>query len=199
MAQFGYARVSTREQRTDRQISALLEFGIDRENIFQDKQSGKDFDRPAWKRMLEAIKPDDVVVVMSIDRMGRNYRDILDEWRTLTQEKRARIVVLDMPLLDTRDTSDLTGVFIADLVLQLLSYIAETERTRIRERQREGIAAAKKRGVKFGRPAGTYPEGFMPCYEAWKSGSRRVQDCCDELRISKDSFYRHARKLEGRT
>lgn len=198
MKQYGYARVSSKEQHTDRQLAALREFGIAPEDIFQDKQSGKNFNRPAWKRMLEVIQPGDVLVVSSIDRMGRNYKDILEEWRRLTQDKMARIVVLDMPLLDTRDTHDLTGVFIADLVLQLLSYIAETERERIRQRQAEGIAAAKSRGVRFGRPRRKYPKGFLPCYEAWRTGERRVHDVCSELAVSTDTFYRLVRRYEGR-
>lgn len=198
MKQYGYARVSSKEQHTDRQLAALKDFGIAPEDIFQDKQSGKNFDRPAWTRMIEVIEPGDVIVVSSIDRMGRNYRDILEEWRRLTQEKMARIVVLDMPLLDTRDTHDLTGVFIADLVLQLLSYIAETERERIRQRQAEGIAAAKSRGVRFGRPPRKFPVGFMPAYEDWRTGQRRVGSVCDELGVSADTFYRLVRKYEGR-
>lgn len=198
MAQYGYARVSSKEQHTDRQLNALEEFGITKENIFQDKQSGKDFKRPAWNRMLETVQPEDVLVVSSIDRMGRNYTEILEQWRVLTHEKQTRVVVLDMPLLDTRDKQDLTGVFIADLVLQLLSYIAETERLRIRQRQAEGIAAAKSRGVRFGRPRVTYPEGFMDAYKRWRAGDAKLQDCCEELQISKDTFYRYVRRLEGR-
>lgn len=198
MKQYGYARVSSKEQHTDRQIVALQEFGIAPEDIFEDKQSGKNFNRPAWSHMLDVIQPGDVLVVSSIDRMGRNYRDILDEWRRLTQEKEARIVVLDMPLLDTRDTHDLTGAFIADLVLQLLSYIAETERERIHRRQSEGIAAAKSRGVRFGRPRRKFPTNFLTGYEDWKTGARRVGEVCAEMSISADTFYRLVRRYEGR-
>ena len=147
---YGYIRVSTREQNEARQVDALKQFGVDR--MLMDKQSGKDFDRPAYKKLLEELRPGDVLVVKSIDRLGRNYSDILEQWRIITKEKDAAIVVLDMPLLDTRSNRDLTGTLIADIVLQLLSYVAETERAFIKQRQREGIAAAKARGQRFGPP-----------------------------------------------
>lgn len=146
---YGYVRVSTREQNEERQLIAMREFGVDR--IFTDKQSGKDFLRPEYQKLLRKLKKDDVLVVKSIDRLGRNYDDILVQWREITKEKQAAIVVLDMPLLDTRQNRDLTGTLIADIVLQLLSYVAQTERELIRQRQREGIDAAKERGVRFGR------------------------------------------------
>ena len=149
---YGYVRVSSRDQNETRQILAMHEFGIEKTDIFLDKQSGKDFDRPQYKRLLRKLKPDDTVVINSIDRLGRNYQEILNQWRIITKEKKAAIVVLDMPLLDTRQGRDLTGTLIADIVLQLLSYVAEMERSYIKQRQAEGIAAAKLRGVKFGAP-----------------------------------------------
>ena len=149
---FGYIRVSSKEQHTDRQLIAMKGFGVENENIFTDKQSGKDFDRPAYCRLMGALRPGDTLVVKSIDRLGRNYDEILEQWRLLTKKKGVMIVVLDMPLLDTRRDRDLTGILIADIVLQLLSYVAQTEREFIRQRQAEGIAAAKARGVHFGRP-----------------------------------------------
>ena len=144
---FGYARVSSKEQNLDRQLIALYEFGVSPKHVYQDKISGKDFDRPAYVRMMKKIKPGDILVIKSIDRLGRNYDEILEQWRAITKEKHAEIVVLDMPLLDTRYGKDLTGTLIADIVLQLLSYVAQTEREFIRQRQAEGIAAAKARGV----------------------------------------------------
>ena len=149
---YGYIRVSTKEQHEDRQVIALREWGVASNRIYLDKQSGKDFDRPQYRRLMRKLKQDDLLVVKSIDRLGRNYEEILDQWRVITKEKRADIVVLDMPLLDTRTNRDLTGTLIADIVLQLLSYVAQTEREFIRQRQAEGIAAAKARGVRFGRP-----------------------------------------------
>ena len=153
MAQiFGYARVSTREQNEARQFLALREFGVEDERIFTDRQSGKDFDRPAYRRLVRRLRPSDTLAVKSIDRLGRNYREILEQWRILTHERRVGVVVLDMPLLDTRQERDLAGTLTADIVLQLLSYVAETERVLIRQRQAEGIAAARARGQTFGRP-----------------------------------------------
>jgi len=155
---YGYVRVSTKEQNEDRQLFAMEEFGVDK--IYMDKQSGKDFDRPQYRRLIKKLKPDDILVVKSIDSLGRNYEEILEQWRIITKEKHAAIVVLDMPLLDTRKSKDLTGTLISDIVLQLLSYVAQTEREFIRQRQKEGIAAAKARGVKFGREAMKRPAEF---------------------------------------
>ena len=149
--EYGYVRVSTREQNEQRQVVALKEYGIAEKRIYMDKQSGKDFERPNYKRLIRKIKNGDTLVIKSIDRLGRNYDEILEQWRIITKEKQAAIVVLDMPLLDTKQNRDLTGTLIADIVLQLLSYVAQTEREFIRQRQAEGIAAAKARGVKFGR------------------------------------------------
>ena len=187
MAQtYGYVRVSTREQNEDRQLVAMKEFGIKEENVFLDKQSGKDFNRPAYLRMLKKLKPDDTLVVKSIDRLGRDYDEILEQWRIITKERQAAVVVIDIPLLDTRQKDrDLTGTFIADLVLQILSYVAQTEREFIRQRQAEGITAAKKRGVKFGRPSIERPPTFNEVLEAWEhreisareAGRRLGVDC----------------------
>ena len=168
---YGYVRVSTREQNEDRQLIALQEMSIPEENIFMDKQSGKDFDRPQYKRLLRKIKKDDLLCIKSIDRLGRNYGEILEQWRILTKEKGIDIVVLDMPLLDTRRGKDLMGTFLSDIVLQVLSFVAENERTNIRQRQAEGIAAAKARGVRFGRPPGPLPENYHSAYQRWKAGA----------------------------
>ena len=165
-----YVRVSTKEQNLDRQILALSEFGVPDKQIYREKLSGKDFERPVYKRLMKKLKPGDTLVIKSIDRLGRNYDEILEQWRIITKEKRANIVVLDMPLLDTRQGRDLTGTLIADLVLQLLSYVAQTEREYIRQRQAEGIAAAKARGVKFGRKALRRPDEYDAVKKAWMAG-----------------------------
>lgn len=167
---YGYVRVSTKDQNEDRQLIALQEMSIHEKNIFIDKQSGKDFKRPMYKRMLRKIKKDDLLYVKSIDRLGRNYAEILEQWRILTKEKGIDIVVLDMPLLDTRRGKDLMGTFLSDIVLQVLSFVAENERSNIRQRQAEGISAAKARGVRFGRPPSPLPENFHEIYQQWKNG-----------------------------
>ena len=167
--EYGYARVSTREQNEERQLIALREFGLNNGQIILDKQSGKDFDRRGYRRLLRKLKDGDTLVIKSIDRLGRNYEEILEQWRVITKEKGAAIVVLDMPLLDTRRSRDLTGTLIADIVLQLLSYVAQTEREFIHQRQAEGIAAAKARGVKFGRPPLPLPENFHDAHRDWRS------------------------------
>ncbi len=167
---YGYVRVSTKEQNEDRQLIALKEVGVEEKNVYLDKQSGKDFERPMYKRLVRRLKEGDIVYVKSIDRLGRNYEDIQNQWRMLTKEKRVDIVVLDMPLLDTRRGKDLMGTFLADIVLQVLSFVAENERTNIRQRQAEGIAAAKARGVRFGRPPRPLPENFCEVCRAWKRG-----------------------------
>ena len=167
---YGYVRVSTKEQCEDRQLIALQEFSVPRENVYIDKLSGKDFNRPRYKRLMRKIRPGDTLVLKSIDRLGRNYEEILKQWRYITKEKRVDIVVLDMPLLDTRQTGQsLTGTFVADLVLQILSYVAQTERENIRQRQKEGIAAAKLRGVRFGRPRKEIPEMFWKLKTEWEN------------------------------
>ena len=168
---YGYIRVSTREQNEDRQLIALREISIPEQNIFMDKQSGKDFNRPQYKKLVRKLKPDDLLYIKSIDRLGRNYEEIQNQWRVLTKEKKIDIVVLDMPLLDTRRGKDLMGTFLSDIVLQVLSFVAENERTNIRQRQREGIAAAKARGVRFGRPPRPLPENYHSAYQRWKAGA----------------------------
>jgi len=168
---YGYIRVSTREQNEDRQLIALREMSVPEGNIFMDKQSGKDFDRPQYKRLARKLKKDDLLYVKSIDRLGRNYGEILEQWRVLTKEKGVDIVVLDMPLLDTRRGKDLMGTFLSDIVLQVLSFVAENERAAIRRRQAEGIAAAKARGVRFGRRPRPLPENYHSAYQRWKAGT----------------------------
>lgn len=167
---YGYIRVSSVDQNEDRQIVALRGRGIPERNIFMDKQSGKDFDRPQYKRMVKKLKPGDLLCVLSIDRLGRNYEEIQDQWRKLTKEIGADISVIDMPLLDTRNGKDLMGTFIADLVLQILSFVAQNERENIRKRQAQGIAAARARGVRFGRPPRPLPENYHSAYQRWKAG-----------------------------
>ena len=167
---YGYIRVSTREQNEARQLSALREVGVPEQNILLDKQSGKDFLRPQYKRLVRKLKKDDLLYIKSIDRLGRNYGEILEQWRLLTKEKGVDIVVLDMPLLDTRRGKDLMGTFLSDIVLQVLSFVAENERVNIRQRQAEGIAAAKARGVRFGRPPKPLPENFHSAYQRWRAG-----------------------------
>ncbi len=167
---YGYARVSTREQNADRQLIALREVGVADSSIYVDKRSGKDFDRPKYKQLLRKLKKDDLLYIVSIDRLGRSYEEILQQWRRLTKEKGVDIVVLDMPLLDTRRGKDLMGTFLADIVLQVLSFVSENERVNIKQRQAEGIAAAKARGVSFGRPPKELPQNFENQYQLWKSG-----------------------------
>ncbi len=178
---YGYIRVSTREQNEGRQLAALREQRIPERNIYRDKQSGKDFDRPQYRRLVRRVKKDDLLYVKSIDRLGRNYGEILEQWRVLTKEKGVDIVVLDMPLLDTRRGKDLMGTFLSDIVLQVLSFVAENERTNIRQRQAEGIAAARLRGVRFGRPPRPLPEGFPDACRRWKAklitGTEAAREC----------------------
>ncbi|MDR0936578.1 MAG: recombinase family protein [Oscillospiraceae bacterium] len=188
---YGYARVSSREQNELRQLVALREFGVRDGNIFVDKQSGKDFNRPEYVRLLKELNPGDLFIVKSIDRLGRNYDEILEQWRVITKEKRADIVVLDMPLLDTRERErDLTGAFIADLVLQILSYVAETERGNIHQRQAEGIAAAKANGASFGRPRKHPPEAFREVGAAFRSREISEREAARRLNISAKTFRR---------
>nr|WP_303661743.1 recombinase family protein [Bacteroides intestinalis] len=168
---YGYIRVSTREQNEDRQLIALREMAVPEANLFIDKQSGKDFQRPQYKKLVRKLKKDDLLYIKSIDRLGRNYEEIQNQWRILTKEKGVDIVVLDMPLLDTRRGKDLMGTFLSDIVLQVLSFVAENERTNIRQRQAEGIAAAKARGVRFGRPPRPLPENYHSAYQRWKAGA----------------------------
>lgn len=186
--EYGYVRVSTREQNTERQIIALKEFGIDRNNIFIDRQSGKNFERDNYKRLVKILTNSDTLVVKSIDRLGRNYEEILEQWHILTKKKNVAIVVLDMPLLDTRKDKDLTGILIADIVLQLLSYVAETERTFIKQRQAEGIAAAKAKGVKFGRMPMERPAEFESIKRAWQENKLSARKAAEHLNITHQTF-----------
>ena len=192
--EYGYARVSTKEQNEERQLIALRAFGIAETAIFVDKQSGKDFDRTQYRRLMRRLKDGDTLVVKSIDRLGRNYEEILEQWRVITKEKRAAIVVLDMPLLDTRQNHDLTGTLIADIVLQLLSYVAQTEREFIRQRQAEGIAAAKARGVHFGRQPMKKPENFSHVRRQWERGELSARQAAAQLNITHRTFLRWAKE-----
>lgn len=187
--------MSTTSQKEDRQIDVLLNFGITKENIFTDKQSGKNFKRPQYIKLYQKLKKDDLLVIKSIDRLGRNYNEIREEWRKITQIKRADIVVLDMPMLDTTKSKDLLGTFIADLVLQLLSFVAENERANILQRQAEGIAAAKRRGVKFGRPEKVLPKNYAENYNLWKSKKISAQEGADRCNMSLRSFYRYGKRI----
>ena len=195
---YGYIRVSTREQNEDRQLIALQEFPIPARRIFMDKMSGKDFQRPQYQRLLRLLKPGNILVVKSIDRLGRNYQEILEQWRLLTKQKKVHIVVLDMPLLDTRRENDLIGTLIADIVLQLLSYVAQTERENIRQRQAEGIAAAKARGVKFGRPRKAIPKEFPAVKTLWTSGKINSREAARRLSVAQDTFLRWTRQEDAK-
>ena len=192
---YGYVRVSTKEQNEDRQILALSDFPISRENLYTDKVSGKDFHRPQYQRMVKKLRKGDILVVKSIDRLGRNYEEILEQWRRLTKEKGVDIVVIDMPLLDTRNKNDLTCTLIADIVLNLLSYVAQTERENIRQRQAEGIAAARKKGVKFGRPPIPVPEAFDKVSKRWENGEISSRNAAMQLGISQNTFLRWSKKM----
>lgn len=193
---YGYIRVSTKEQNEDRQRIALQGFSVLEKNIFMDKQSGKDFIRPAYQRLLKKMKEKDVLVIQSIDRLGRNYEEILEQWRILTRKKRVDIVVLDMPLLDTRDKNkDLTGTFVADLVLQILSYVAQNERENIRKRQAEGIAAAKERGVRFGNPGKPLPAAFEEVVKRWRRKELNLTEALEELEIGRTYFFKNIKQL----
>ena len=185
---YGCIRVSSKDQNEERQLIAMREAGVPEKHVFRDKQSGKSFDRPDYQRLMKKLKPDDTLIIKSIDRLGRNYEEILDQWRIITKEKRAAIVVLDMPLLDTRQGRDLTGTLIADIVLQLLSYVAQTEREFIRQRQAEGIAAAKKRGVHFGRKPIERPSSFVGIHAEWKDGHISAREAANRLGISRQTF-----------
>ena len=194
---YGYIRVSSKDQHEDRQLIAMKEIGIPPENIFTDKQSGKDFNRPRYRKLLRKLKKDDLLYIKSIDRLGRNYEEILQQWRVLTKEKGADIVVLDMPLLDTRRGKDLMGTFLSDIVLQVLSFAAENERTNIKQRQAEGIAAAKAKGVRFGRPPLPLPENFYEVHRAWRGKNLTLKEAAAECNMPAGTFYGKARKLEN--
>ncbi len=193
---YGYVRVSTREQNEDRQMIALKEVGVPSGNIYMDKQSGKDFARPQYKKLIRKMKKDDLLYIKSIDRLGRNYAEILEQWRILTKDKGIDIVVLDMPLLDTRRGKDLMGTFLSDIVLQVLSFVAENERINIRQRQAEGIAAAKARGVKFGRPPIPLPDNFYEVHKAWREKDLTLKQAASTCNMPVGTFYSKARKFE---
>ena len=193
---YGYIRVSTREQNEARQLIALREMSVPESHIYMDKQSGKDFDRPQYKRLLRKLKKDDLLYVKSIDRLGRNYAEILEQWRLITKEKGADVVVLDMPLLDTRRGKDLMGTFLADIVLQVLSFVAENERKNIRQRQAEGIAAAKARGVRFGRPPRPLPPNFYEVHKDWRSKKITLRQAAETCGMPVGTFYDKAVQFE---
>ena len=194
---YGYVRVSTQEQNEIRQMIAMEKAGVSRDNIFIDKQSGKDFDRPAYRELVSRLQPGDLLYVLSIDRLGRNYEEILNQWRILTKEIGIDICVLDMELLDTRNGKGLMKTFIADLVLQILSFVADRERASIRERQAQGIAAAKARGVRFGRPEVAVPENFEDIVKRWEKGRIRFEDALAESGLSQSTFYRRLREYRA--
>lgn len=198
MAEYGYIRVSSRDQNEDRQVDAMRKAGIPDKNLFIDKASGKDFDRQQYVRMIRRLKRNDVVFVLSIDRLGRNYQAIIDEWNAITKKIGADIVVMDMPILDTRQGKDLIGTLISDIVLQLLSYVAQTERENIKKRQAEGIAAAKARGVRFGRPPRPLPENFEDVKERFIRGEIRCNDVTELLGMPISTFrYRAGLTKDG--
>ena len=194
MKTYGYIRVSSTDQNEDRQRLALSEMGVPAENLFTDKQSGKDFNRPQYKKLVKKLKPGDLLYIKSIDRLGRSYEEILEQWRVLTKEKRVDIVVLDMPLLDTRRGKDLMGTFLSDIVLQVLSFVAENERTNIRQRQAEGIAAAKAKGVRFGCRRMENPHNFREYFEMWEQGEISSRNAASALNMSHSTFYRRCRE-----
>lgn len=193
---YAYVRVSTLKQNEDRQLIAMGELQVPPQNIFMDKQSGKDFNRPMYRKMLKKLRPNDVLYVKSIDRLGRNYEEILEQWKILTKEKKIDIVVLDMPLLDTRKGKDLLGTLIADLVLTLLSYVSENERCTIKQRQMEGIEAAKRKGVKFGRPPKALPDNFEEIYNRWAEKEITVEEAAECCNLNRATFYRKVKRLK---
>ena len=193
---YGYMRVSSKEQNEDRQKIALTEMGVPENNIYMDKQSGKDFERTQYKRLLRKLNENSVLYIKSIDRLGRNYGELNEQWRIITKEKKSDIVVIDMPLLDTRREKNLLGTFISDVVLALLSYVAENERTNIKQRQAEGIAAAKARGVKFGRPPLPIPENFYQMHKDWRAGKITIEEAAKACNMCPKTFYSKAVKYE---
>jgi DNA invertase Pin-like site-specific DNA recombinase len=195
MAVYGYIRVSSADQNETRQLDAMTELRIPSSNIFIDKQSGKDFDRSAYQALLRRLKRDDLLYIASIDRLGRNYAEIQEQWRVITKERGVDVAVLDMPLLDTRNGKDLMGTFIADLALQILSFVAQSERENIKKHQAEGIAAAKARGVRFGRPVKNPPENFGILVGQWERGKLSTSDLISECEMKEATFYRRLREL----
>lgn len=191
---YGYVRVSSTDQNEDRQMIALSEVGVPKKNIFMDKMSGKDFDRPQYQKLLKKLKPGDLLYILSIDRLGRNYEEIQKQWRIITKEKNVDVCVIDMPLLDTRQGKDLMGTFIADLVLQILSFVAQSERENIKKRQAEGIAAAKAKGVRFGRPEKDVPDDFSAIIKLWEQKKLPLSEVLKQCNMSEATFYRRLRE-----
>lgn len=195
---YGYVRVSSTDQNEERQMAVLEEIGVEKENIYMDKQSGKNFNRPQYQKLLSILKKGDLLYILSIDRLGRNYEEIQNQWKVLTKEIKIDICVLDMPLLDTRNGKDLMGTFIADLVLQILSFVAQSECENIKNRQKQGIAQARKRGVQFGRPEIAVPDDFQEVVEAWVGKELTLDEVLKYCKMSKSTFYRRVRKMRGR-
>jgi DNA invertase Pin-like site-specific DNA recombinase len=193
---YGYVRVSSTDQNEERQIDALRAAGVEQDNIFIDKQSGKDFNRPQYQRLLSTLEEGDLLYVLSIDRLGRNYEEIQNQWRILTKENKIDICILDMPMLDTRTGKDLMGTFIADLVLQILSFVAQSERENIKKRQKQGIVAAKKRGVRFGRPEIEVPDDFKKIVNEWERKQITLNEALKHCSMSKSTFYRRIREMK---
>ena len=194
MATYGYVRVSSTDQNEDRQMIALSEVGVPKKNIFMDKMSGKDFERPQYQKLLKKLNPGDLLYVLSIDRLGRNYEEIQKQWRIITKEKNVDVCVIDIPLLDTRQGKDLMGTFIADLVLQILSFVAQSERENIKKRQAEGIAAAKSKGVRFGRPEKNVPDNFGSLIKQWEQKKLPLAEVLKQCNMSEATFYRRLRE-----
>jgi DNA invertase Pin-like site-specific DNA recombinase len=194
---YGYIRVSSADQNEDRQLIALKEADVQEKHIYMDKLSGKDFNRPQYQRLVRKLKKDDLLYIKSIDRLGRNYEEIQNQWRLLTKEKGVDIVVLDMPLLDTRRGKDLVGTFLSDIVLQVLSFVAENERVNIRQRQAEGIAAAKQKGIQFGRPPRPLPDNFSDVHSAWRAQKLTLKQAAHAAGMPEGTFYGKVKKLEG--
>lgn len=194
MVVYGYVRVSSADQNEDRQMLAMSDIQIPVKQIFMDKQSGKDFERPAYKALMKKLRPGDLLYIKSIDRLGRNYEEIQNQWRVITKERGADIAVIDMPLLDTRNGGDLMGTFIADLVLQILSFVAQNERENIRKRQAEGIAAARARGVRFGRPIKKPPENFAAVVQEWERGKLTISEVLEQTGFKEATFYNRLRE-----
>ena len=197
MKEYGYVRVSSLDQNEERQLIEMKNLGIPEERIYKDKQSGKDFDRPNYKRLVRKLKKGDLLYILSIDRLGRNYEEIQSQWRYLTREKEVDIAVIDMPLLDTRRGKDLMGTFLADIVLQILSFVAQNERENIRKRQAQGIAAAKANGMKFGRPTLDMPKDFNSIVEKWENGVIRISEAAERCGMSEATFYRRLREYRA--
>lgn len=193
---YGYIRVSSRDQKEERQLAAMRQLKIPKENIYIDKQSGKDFNRPQYRRLMQKVRQDDLVYIKSIDRLGRNYGEILEQWKYITKEKKVDVCIIDMPLLDTRRGKDLLGTFLADIVLALLSYVAENERLNIRQRQAEGIAAAKEKGVRFGRVPRPLPRNFQDVYQRWKKKQISVTEAAKECGMPQTTFFEKAKTYE---